>query len=178
MFEIPELRIQEVEGRFVATLGNAEIPLPAPERLREEAADVCRSEGNEEAAEALRACDLSYAVGQGQGLEDDQSRAVPLEETAEVAVGGLEGLEAAFGVGAVVVAGDALVLAEVEGENGAGGQRRVGGGGRVHGASSCGGTWCWETVIPLRLPQPPRLAWILSVTEGCTMPEVVSPDIA
>ncbi len=69
MFEIPELRIQEIEGRFVATLGGAEIPLPAPERLREEAADVCRSEGDEEAAEALRACDLSYAVAQGQGIE-------------------------------------------------------------------------------------------------------------
>src|SRR5262245_1430938 len=29
-------------------------------------------------------------------------------------------------------------------------------------ASSGGGTWCWETVIPFRLPRPPRLAWILS----------------
>src|SRR5581483_3048216 len=40
----------------------------------------------------------------------------------------------------------------------------IGGGecGRRHGASSCGGSWCWETVIPCRLPRPPRLAWILS----------------
>jgi hypothetical protein len=69
MFEIPELRIQEVEGRFVAILGDAEIPLPTPERLKEDAADLCRSERDEEAAEALRACDLSYAVAQGQGIE-------------------------------------------------------------------------------------------------------------
>src|SRR3954451_313026 len=29
-------------------------------------------------------------------------------------------------------------------------------------ASSSGGSWVWETVIPFRLPRPPRLAWILS----------------
>jgi len=69
MFEVPELRIQEVEGRFVAIFGDAEIPLPRPERLKEDAVDVCRSEGDEQAAEALRACDLSYAVAQGQGIE-------------------------------------------------------------------------------------------------------------
>lgn len=69
MFEIPELRIQQAGGRFVAVFGDAEIPLPTPERLREDAMDVCRAEGNDEAAEALRVCDLSYAVAQGPGIE-------------------------------------------------------------------------------------------------------------
>jgi hypothetical protein len=69
MFQIPELRIQQVEGRFFAAIGDAEIPLPTPERLKEDAVDVCRSEGNEEAADALRVCDLSYAVAQGPGIE-------------------------------------------------------------------------------------------------------------
>lgn len=69
MFEIPELRIQQVEGRFFAAFGDDAIPLPTPERLKEEAVDVCRSEGNEEAAEALRICALSYAVAQGPGIE-------------------------------------------------------------------------------------------------------------
>ena len=69
MFEIPELRIQQIEGRFVAIFGDAEIPLPTPERLKDDAVDVCRSEGNEQAAEALRVCELSYAVAQGPGIE-------------------------------------------------------------------------------------------------------------
>src|SRR2546423_919903 len=69
MFEVPELRIQQVEGRHVAVLGNAEIPLPTPDRLKEEAVGICRSAGDDEAAEALRGCELSYAVAQGQGIE-------------------------------------------------------------------------------------------------------------
>ena len=69
MFEVPELRIQQIEGRYVAFYGDAEIPLPTPERLKEEAVDVCRSAGDDEAAEALGACDLSYAVAQGEGIE-------------------------------------------------------------------------------------------------------------
>jgi predicted RNase H-like HicB family nuclease len=69
IFEVPELLIRQVEGRYVAVCGNAEIPLPIPEQLRERAVGVCRSWGDEEAAEALRACDLSYAVAQGQGIE-------------------------------------------------------------------------------------------------------------
>ena len=62
------------------------------------------------------------------------------------------------GGGPVVDAGDALVLAQVDGENGAGGGR--GHGGRRHGASSVGRgrTWaCGNSTLP-----PPRLAWILS----------------
>jgi hypothetical protein len=69
MFEVPELRIQRVEGRYVAVLGNAEIPLPTPEHLKEEAVGICRSAGDDEAAEALRVCDLSYAVAWGPGIE-------------------------------------------------------------------------------------------------------------
>ncbi len=69
MFEIPELRILQVGGRYVAAYGDAEIPLPTPERLKEQAAAACRSAGDGEAAEALGACDLSYAVAQGQGIE-------------------------------------------------------------------------------------------------------------
>jgi predicted RNase H-like HicB family nuclease len=69
MFEVPELRIQHIKGRYVAVYGGVEIPLPTPERLKEDAVDVCRSAGDDEAAEALRVCDLSYAVAQGQGIE-------------------------------------------------------------------------------------------------------------
>jgi hypothetical protein len=69
VFEVPELRIQQVEGRYVAVLGDAEIPLPAPDRLKEDAIDVCKSAGDDEAAEALAACDLSYAVAYGEGIE-------------------------------------------------------------------------------------------------------------
>jgi hypothetical protein len=69
VFEVPELRIQQVEGRYVAVLGDAEIPLPSPGRLKQEAVDVCRSAADDEAAEALAACDLSYAVAQGEGIE-------------------------------------------------------------------------------------------------------------
>ena len=53
----------------VASYGDAEIPLPTPERLKEEAVAVCRTAGDDEAAEALAACDLSYAVAQGEGIE-------------------------------------------------------------------------------------------------------------
>jgi hypothetical protein len=69
MFEVPELRIQHVEGRYVAMYGDAEILLPSPERLREDAIDACRSAGDDEAAEALTSCDLSYAVAQGDGIK-------------------------------------------------------------------------------------------------------------
>jgi hypothetical protein len=69
MFEVAELRIQQVEGRYVAVYGDAEIPLPSPGRLKEEAIDACRSAGDGEAAEALAACDLSYAAAQGEGNE-------------------------------------------------------------------------------------------------------------
>jgi hypothetical protein len=69
MLEVPELRIQQVEGRYVAVYGDAEIPLPAPERLKEDAIAVCQGAGDDEAAEALRACDLSYDVAQGKGIE-------------------------------------------------------------------------------------------------------------
>jgi hypothetical protein len=69
MVEIPDLRIQQIEGRYIAVYGKAEIPLPAPQRLKEEAVDACRSQGDDEAAVALDACDLSYAVAQGEGVE-------------------------------------------------------------------------------------------------------------
>jgi hypothetical protein len=69
MFEVPELRVQQIDGRYVAVYGDAEIPLPTPAGLKEQAVDVCRSEGDDQAAEALGACDLSYAVAQGGGIE-------------------------------------------------------------------------------------------------------------
>src|SRR5947209_3940400 len=69
MFEIPELRIEQIEGRYVAVCGNAQIPLPTPAQLKEDAVDVCRSTGDEEAAEALGRCELSYAVAYGEGIE-------------------------------------------------------------------------------------------------------------
>jgi hypothetical protein len=69
MFEIPELRIEQIEGRYVALYGDAEIPLPTPARLKEDAVDLCQSAGDKEAADALGRCDLSYAVAQGEGIE-------------------------------------------------------------------------------------------------------------
>src|SRR5262249_58925763 len=54
---------------YAAVLGEARIPLPTPARLKAEALEVCRSAGDDEAAEALGACDLSYAVAQGDGIE-------------------------------------------------------------------------------------------------------------
>jgi hypothetical protein len=67
--EVPELRIEQTEREYVAVLGEARIPLPTPARLKAEALEVCRSAGDDEAAEALAACDLSYAVAQGDGIE-------------------------------------------------------------------------------------------------------------
>lgn len=69
MFEIPQLTIRQAEGRYAALYGDAEIPLPTPENLREEAAEFCRENGESEAAEALTHCDLSYAVADGGGIE-------------------------------------------------------------------------------------------------------------
>jgi hypothetical protein len=69
MFEVPELRIQQVEGRYAAVCGTAEIPLPTPEHLKREAIAVCQAAGDDAAAEALRDCDLSYAIALGQGIE-------------------------------------------------------------------------------------------------------------
>jgi len=69
VFEIPQLTIQQAEGRYVALYGDAEIPLPTPEDLRREAAEFCRKNGEMEAADALTLCDLSYDVADGGGIE-------------------------------------------------------------------------------------------------------------
>jgi hypothetical protein len=79
-------------------------------------------------------------AGQRARLEDNEVRSL-LEEAAEVVAGGIERLEAAFCCAALIAASDALVFAQIEGENSAGGCRRVGGG-RVPGASS----W-WGLVV-------------------------------
>jgi hypothetical protein len=68
-YEVPELRIQQIAGRYVAVCGDAQIPLPNPDRLKVESIEVCVSQGDEEAAEALRLCDLSYDVAEGEGIE-------------------------------------------------------------------------------------------------------------
>src|SRR5689334_7008371 len=43
-------------------------------------------------------------------------------------------------------------------------------------ASSLGVRGGWETVIPFRLPRPPRLAWILSLAEGAAMADEPSEE--
>ncbi|HZZ81893.1 MAG TPA: hypothetical protein VFE62_25560 [Gemmataceae bacterium] len=67
--EIPELRIEVIDGQFVAVLDDAKVPLPAPTNLKQDAIEICRSTGEEEAAEALATCTLSYAVALGEGIE-------------------------------------------------------------------------------------------------------------
>ncbi len=75
---------------------------------------------------------VSDPAGQGAGLEDDDGRPVLGEQLAEVRAVGGHRLEADGGGVARVGAGDGLVFAEVEGENGASGRGR-GGGGRGRG---------------------------------------------
>ena len=57
-------------------------------------------------------------AGQGAGLDHDDGGAVLLEALLQLVPGGGEGVEAGGSGGAVVDAGDGLVFAEVEGENG------------------------------------------------------------
>ena len=68
-YEVPELRIQQIAGQYIAVLGEAQFPLPTPDRLKEESIEVCESQGDDEAAEALRLCDLSYDVAHGGGFD-------------------------------------------------------------------------------------------------------------
>jgi hypothetical protein len=85
------------------------------------------------------------------------SHSIPYVSHVRAAQGGKGG--EALVVGRAIKAGNALVLAEVDGQNEAGG--RGGGGGSRHG-KLLGGKWEWETVNTLGVPLPPRLAWILS----------------
>jgi hypothetical protein len=63
-------------------------------------------------------------AGQGAGLADDDGGAVLGEQGAQVGAVGGEGLEARGGGVAVVDAGNGLVFAQVDGENGGGGRGR------------------------------------------------------
>jgi hypothetical protein len=66
MLEVPDLRIQQTESGYAAIYGQAEIPLPDPRRLKQVAMDALRADGEDEAADTLRDCDLAYAVARGK----------------------------------------------------------------------------------------------------------------
>src|SRR5262249_5126970 len=87
------------------------------------------------AGDAALGAEVVDPAGQGASLDDDDRGAMPFEEPDQLGAAGGEGVGARRAVGGVVGTGDALVLAQVEGENGAG---RGGGVRGRHGASSCG----------------------------------------
>jgi hypothetical protein len=73
-------------------------------------------------------------------LDDDHGHLLLADEPLQLGPGRVEGREAKLAGRFVVDAGDALVLAEVDGDNGLGGGRIRG---RRHGASSCGARGGW-----------------------------------
>jgi hypothetical protein len=100
-------------------------------------------------------------VGQETGLDDDNRRLLPADQLLQFGAGRLEGREAEFAAGLVMDASDALVFAEVEGENGGALGRGVDR--CVHGKLLVG------VKVRNRKPEnlqitafPSRLAWILS----------------
>src|SRR5262245_27838655 len=72
------------------------------------------------------------------GLDDDDGRLLLVNEPAQLGAAGLEGGEVGRTGSLVVMTGDGLVFAQVDGENGARGRGRWH---RVHGASSSWGCW-------------------------------------
>jgi hypothetical protein len=94
-------------------------------------------------------------AGEGAGLDDDDDGVVFGEELAQVLSVGGEGVEASAAGVALVDAGDALVLAEGEGENGGWRSRWW--------SSSCKLLWDagGSGTVILSLYLAPPLAWIL-----------------
>src|SRR5262249_53012226 len=93
------------------------------------------------AGQAQFVAEVMHPAGQEAGLEDDGGGALAGGGVAGVLARGGQGGEACLGGSRVGGAGDTLVFAEVEGENGAGGGR--GTGRRLHRASSCGARGGW-----------------------------------
>jgi len=93
----------------------------------------------DEAGDAELRAEVADPAGEEAGLDEDDGGLVAFEEAAEVGVGGGDGGEAVVGGGALK-AGDGLVFAEVEGENGVGGGSACRG---RHLASSCGARGRW-----------------------------------
>src|SRR5262249_125202 len=121
------------------------------------------------AGQAQLGAQVVHPAGQGAGLEDDHAGAGPLEEPAQLVAGGIQGLEAVRGGGAVEQAGDALVVAEVESENGGGRRGRgssvQGGRGRsVHGKLRWGEGGLGIVIVSVY--HAPRLTWILPANWG------------
>src|SRR5262249_29715409 len=104
----------------------------------------------DQAADAEFGTPIVDPAGQQARLDKDHGRPVPGQQSLHFAACRLEAGEAEGARGLVVDTGEALVLAEVDGQNG------VGGGGlgcRRHRASSVG-RWWWGRVVTLRLPHP------------------------
>src|SRR5262249_6945945 len=96
---------------------------------------------------------------QEAGLDDDDGRPLRCQQGIQFSPRRLESREAHFARALGEHAGDALVFAEVDGENAGRGR---GDRDRVHGASLRWGNVGFGNLRTFRLPLPPRLAWILS----------------
>src|SRR5262249_12716782 len=92
----------------------------------------------DQAADAAFGTQIVDPAGQQAGLDDDHGGPFPGQQSLHFATCRLPAGEAEGARGLVVHAGDALVFAEVDGENGARG-RRLGNG--VHAATSSWGWW-------------------------------------
>jgi hypothetical protein len=79
-------------------------------------------------------------AGEQTRLDDDRRRLFSGQQAVQIAAGRLEAGEAELARRWVVGAGDALVLAQVDGDNGGRGRSA-----RVHGASLRWGKWDLET---------------------------------
>src|SRR5262249_14784037 len=96
--------------------------------------------GGDQTAQAEFGTAVGHPAGQQAGLDEDHGGPVPAQQSVQFAPCRLEAGEAEGARGLVVDTGDALVLAQVDGQNGVGGGRG-GGRGRRHRASSGGGSW-------------------------------------
>jgi hypothetical protein len=72
----------------------------------------------DQAANTEFAAQVMHPAGEQTGLDDDDGGAFLLDESAHLGTAGVDGGEADLARGRVVDAGDALVFAEVDAENG------------------------------------------------------------
>ena len=96
------------------------------------------------ARDAEFAAEVVDPAGRRAGFDDDDRGAVVFDEAAELVAAGADGAELNLAGVRLVAAGDGLVLAQVQRENGAGGRDGRGGGRRLHGCKLRG--W-WATGV-------------------------------
>jgi hypothetical protein len=75
----------------------------------------------DQTADAEFAAQVMDPTGQGAGLDDDQGGRIALDQLSQFLAAAADGAEGNFTGIAIVNTGDALVLAQVDGENGADG---------------------------------------------------------